>query len=525
MLNTVEYYPTPKPLATIMAQSILKKVHGYYVKPGAVLEPSAGTGDLMDALYSLFDTTAKTQDSWNALDVDCIEISDDCQAVLRNKGYRVIHDDFMSFEAHKHYDAIIMNPPFSSGFKHLKKAIEVMHNGGIISCLLPAESIRNPHTREQAEMVDYLKRMDADIGYYKGAFEKSEHPTKVEVALIVLRIPEQPSDSRILDGMKKAQEKKIESAGGNSLVTNDPIAAAIIQYDVAAKGLEALYSEYAGIEPYLFAPCHAEGEHPVIELGKNYNDALKALRGKYWKGLFNIPAVRDVMTDTMRHSFIERLDALSDYDFTRFNVAALRLEISQQLVSGVKSEIIRLFDWFTTYSMESFSSNIHYYNGWKTNKSYKVNDKIVFPCMTYDTIFNTYFLGQAAGMISNIERVLHFLDTSGKPYDSSELREALKNASGKKRPEDIKCRYFTLTFYKKGTCHLTFVDKDVLKTFNAFAAQHKNWLPPTYGKKHYSEMSQEEKDIVRNYESVQSYEDSLDRGLILAPSKLNLLGA
>ena len=232
------------------------------------------------------------------------------------------------------------------------------------------------------------------------------------------------------------------------------------------------------------------------------------------------------MTETMRRSFLERLDTLSDYDFTVYNVSTIRLEISRELVSGVKDEIIRLFDWFTTYSMEEFSSNIHYYNGWKTNKSYKVNDKIVFPCVSYDSIFKRFDLVyRVADKIANIERVLHFLDTSGKPYDSSALRNTLALATKEQRTANIQCQYFSLTFYKKGTCHLTFSDKDVLKTFNAFAAQHKNWLPPTYGKKHYAEMSKEDKDVVRNYESVQSYEDSFSRGLIVAPSNIKLLGA
>lgn len=66
-------------------------------------------------------------------------------------------------------------------------------------------------------MVVTLKRMDAEIGYFKGAFERSEHPTKVEVALIVLRVPEKPADSRIFNDMKAAREKKVQDAGGNAL--------------------------------------------------------------------------------------------------------------------------------------------------------------------------------------------------------------------------------------------------------------------------------------------------------------------
>lgn len=520
--GTVDYFPTPESLATIMVANISERTRHFYHAPGPILEPSAGTGNLIKAMYKLYNPYQGKD-----VDVDCIEISPNCRAILKENGYRVIHDDFLTFEPHKQYSAIVMNPPFSSGIKHLKKAIDILHNGGTICCLLPAEIVRNPRTREQVEMVNTLKSMNAEIGYYKDAFEKSERPTKIEVALIVVRIPKKPVESRIFEDMKVAKEKKIQDAGGNALITNDPISAAIIEFDVAARGLERLYSEYAGIESLLYSPTHPEGEKPVVSLGQSYNEALKNLRAKYWKALFDIPSVRNVMTQTMRKSFMERLDTLSDYDFTAYNVSTIRLEISRELVSGVKDEIIRLFDWFTTYSMEEFSGNVHYYNGWKTNKSYKVNDKIVFPCSVYDFIFKRFDITKqdVVDKIINIERVLHFLDTSGKPYDSSALLKVLTLATQEKRSANIKCRYFSLTFYKKGTCHLTFTNKDVLKTFNAFAAQHKNWLPPTYGKKHYAEMSKEDKDVVRNYESVQSYEDSFSRGLIVAPSNIKLLGA
>lgn len=49
----------------------------------------------------------------------------------------------------------------------------------------------------------------------------------------------------------------------------------------------------------------------------------------------------------------------------------------------------------------------------------------------------------------------------------------------------------------------------------------KGWLPPSYGKKGYHDMSRAERIIVDSYEGESSYTDSLARHLI--PTKSSLL--
>ena len=58
-------------------------------------------------------------------DIDCIEIDQNLQHILKGRDYRVVHNDFLTYETWKEYDAIIMNPPFSNGCKHLLKALEM----------------------------------------------------------------------------------------------------------------------------------------------------------------------------------------------------------------------------------------------------------------------------------------------------------------------------------------------------------------------------------------------------------------
>ena len=49
----------------------------------------------------------------------------------------------------------------------------------------------------------------------------------------------------------------------------------------------------------------------------------------------------------------------------------------------------------------------------------------------------------------------------------------------------------------------------MLKKFNIYGSQKKNWLPPTYGKVQYNEMTKEEKAVIDEFEGKESYEKTM----------------
>ena len=62
----------------------------------------------------------------------------------------------------------------------------------------------------------------------------------------------------------------------------------------------------------------------------------------------------------------------------------------------------------------------------------------------------------------------------------------------------------------KGTCHIEFKDEELLKKFNIFAARQNNWLPQEYGRKHYQQMTPEEKETIDSFEGGESsYESTM----------------
>ena len=76
--------------------------------------------------------------------------------------------------------------------------------------------------------------------------------------------------------------------------------------------------------------------------------------------------------------------------------------------------------------------------------------------------------------------------------------------------KNIQLKYFTVTLYKKGTCHLTFTNERLLKKLNIFGSQRKGWLPKGYARRKYEEMSEEEQLVIESFEGRESYNSSLN---------------
>ena len=102
---------------------------------------------------------------------------------------------------------------------------------------------------------------------------------------------------------------------------------------------------------------------------------------------------------------------------------------------------------------------------------------------------------EAYELLADLEKALDYLTAS--PGDESNfLERRLNQAERDGVTKNIDLRYFKVTFYKKGTCHITFHEQEVVDKLNIFCARHKNWLPPCYGKKAYSDMDAKEKAVV-----------------------------
>lgn len=512
-----DYYPTPENLLDKMTAGL------DWPKVKYVLEPSAGRGNICEYIKRTADTyTWSGYRSPLEIDLDCIEIEPEFRAILRDKGFRVVHDDFLTYHTYKHYDLIIMNPPFSVGARHLLKAIEVQQiSGGAIICILNAETIRNPYSNERKELAQKLKQYGAEIKYYENAFIEAENPTDVEVACVKLIVPEPERKTTIFDTLREKDYEELKKKAENcELAESDLVSAFVAQYNREIEWGLRLYDEYLELaSKSLDGKCFATVSIQKSEWDRNVqkfsvNDYVRAVRRKYWDKFFREPRFIGRLTSNLHTKYLSQVETLVNYDFSYWNIKTVQEDVARNLVQGVEDSIIELFDRLSLrHSWDGDipnQENIHYYNGWKTNLSWKINRRVIIPVRDYYSYsLNTmdFFIGNATATLSDIEKVLNYLDNgeTGEVDIAVQMKAAEKTHNLRK----IKLKYFTVTLYMKGTCHLTFTNERLLKKFNIFGSQRKGWLPKGYARRKYEDMNAEEQAVIESFEGRESYNKSL----------------
>ena len=512
------FYPTPSKLAGKMLSYVdWKNVF-------SILEPSAGKGDLADAVSRFVASRRNSRRislHENDTYIDCIERDSDLAALLRGKGLHVVHDDFLTFHSFKQYDLCIMNPPFDRGDEHLLHALSLMDRGGQIVCLLNAETIRNPYTNRRKVLVQKLREHNARIEFIENAFRHAQRPTDVEIALVYVNIPKKEIPSDILSSLRRAHEKSTPSSEqATDLASADWLQNMIDGYNFEAALGEKLINEFAALRPYM-DPGRDHGE-PLLSLkvgnrntGNNatmMNAYLFGLRAKYWSNLLRRPELTDKMTSAMQQDYYGKVNSLSEYDFSRYNIETVMREIAHQLSRGVEDSILELFETFSAKHSwyPECANNIHYYNGWATNKAHKVGMKVIIPSngchASYGGGLDAW---RVSSLISDLERAMNYLDR-GETSFHTPIDHAVRIAN-EAYTNKADFTYFTCTFYKKGTCHIKFKPEAarIIDRLNIFAGQHKNWLPPTYGKKHYADMTAEEQAVIDDFQGAESYEKTI----------------
>lgn len=274
------------------------------------------------------------------------------------------------------------------------------------------------------------------------------------------------------------------------------------------------------------------GNYNAYNSKLSINGFVREVRAKYWRALFKNPKFVGKLTNRLRESLFNRIDELREYDFSLHNIYELKIEIQDMVIKGVEDCIVELFDelshkycWF-----DETSNNIHYYNGWKTNKAWIINKKVIIPLEAFRDRYYPYTTkvfeptqDKTINKLQDIEKCFNYLD--GGLTEAVDLEAELRRAEACHESKNIRLKYFTVTFYKKGTCHIVFNNEELLKKFNIFGSQHKGWLPPSYGKKTYEEMDCEEKAVVDEFEGSEEYKKVLanTKYYLFDTGSLNLL--
>lgn len=521
--TTQDFYPTPPHLIARMLSAVDWRT------VSSVLEPSAGKGDLADAIARRLDGTSR----YHRATLDCIEIDPTLQHILRGKGHTVVHDDFLTFRTATRYDLIVANFPFSDGDSHLLHALDLLRaGGGQLVALVNAETFRNRYTRQRERLFQEIRELGADIAYLQDQFADAERPTDVEVALVVVRVPADPQPSILLDGLRDADDDTpYDAAHRADLVAADPVANMLARFALECRAGAKLIAEYDALTPLMLNRLPLAGDtdryagppKPIIRLevaGDAYgtdrvNAYVRATRHKYWHALIGNPTFRAGYTSAILTALDGKLDDLRHKDFTAFNIRQLEAELRGELPGSIEDAILALFDDLSRkYAyIDGTGNNVHYYTGWKTNRAHKINAKVIIPING----FGAYSRGKldaykVAEKLADMVKVFQYL--AGEPIDADGIASrAIAAANEADRFRNIDFHYFTATFFKKGTCHIRFKPEhqDLLDKFNIFGSQKRGWLPPSYGRRAYRDMDAEERAVIDDFQGAAAYAEVLAR--------------
>lgn len=519
-----ELYPTPEDVARKMTRLV------DFDKVESILEPSAGYGNLAKAAIAAYDErhyrgfAEKERDPFFADVIDLVEIDEKCRAFLKSQKANVIANDFLKFQTFKRYDLIIMNPPFSDGVKHILKAIEMQRYGGQIVCLLNSETINNPYTLERKVLVDKIKQYDGKVFDYGQCFMHSERPTDVNISCIYIDIPK-GAKSDILDGLEKAakvEEQEFYERQQLSSELDEYMRAVVGQYRRECEAGLKLINEFYAVSKISLTSFKNDFKQPILELkvygksdGNIENRYLESVRYKYWEAFFARPEICKKMTGEMQIEFYSRLGELKKIEFNLDNIYELQIRMTQDTIGSIENAIMELFHEFArdhSWYAECANNIHHYYNGWATNKCGVINKKVIIPLDGFrDSLERrggrVLDLGyKPRRKLADIEKVFSYLDT-GITDCWETVENIMEKARNEYQSQNIEFKYFTVTFYKKGTAHIIFKDMELLKRFNIFAGQHEGGLPPSYGKKAYSDMTEREKAVIDEFQGEADYNE------------------
>lgn len=471
-LFDAEFFPTPAPIISKMFARVSKDAQYF-------LEPSAGKGDIADFIKA---TRYGAQ-------VDCIEYSPELAAILMDKGFTVVGYDWLTHSGVCYFDAVLMNPPFSNGDEHLLAAWDFMHDGEIV-CLLNEETILNPHTERRKRLAAIIEA-HGDVEFLGDCFSKAERKTSVNVAMVYLK--KEAEDDRVDLWANKTQEREQSGdigADPNYLAIRDSLGNMQHHYDSANEHMLKAFQHIRKAAIYMEANGVGFDRNfkEVLPLAaKNVNSAraefAKTHRRESWRKVFERAEFHRWLDKKQTGSFLRDVEKSADVPFTKENVKGTLENVFLQRGKLFEQSVANVFDELTRY----FKGNTNHDEGWKSNDSYKVNKKLVFPYgCTFEDRWGGYFtLSYSSSRIDiyqDLDRVLCVL--AGEDLEKCRtIRVALEEAfrslgRGVMAPfhNATESRFFDIRFFKKGTVHLVFKDKFLLDRFNKAAAAGKNWL-------------------------------------------------
>lgn len=378
----------------------------------------------------------------------------------------IIWYDFLTFNNNYYnFDLIIANFPFSEWVKHFLKAWDLM-NGGILVCLVNAETLKNPYSEERKLMLKIIEDNNWEVQYLQNEFLESERKTKVEVALI--KIKKESVFNNYFAWIEKDylnEYKSFDEWWETEIVKwNDKVDHLLRLNQILKK--ESLNLHLAIKKYYKYKALLNADDYSFKQDNFDLNERIIEINKYCWHKIFQETWFFSKMTSKSYDMFMKEYQN-SSLDFTSENLHQVKTILMSKYQEAIKESILEVFDLFTKY----YPENRAYIEGWQHNSQFMIWKKVILPnyCEkhrnTWEVKLNTYFYWK----ITDIEKVLcHFawMDFNNifslKQTDSPEWETT----------------FFKYKMYKKGTLHLEFKDKDLIQKLNYYVCAEKKWIMP-----------------------------------------------
>ncbi len=462
-----DFYPTPPEVIAHMIGT-----NDIYGK--TILEPSAGKGDLVDALKAQGAT------------VLCCEMHPELAEIAASKATFLAYD-FLGLRSEQisHIHAIYMNPPFSNADKHILHAWEIAPDGCHIVALCNANTLDRDHTQGRRQLTALLRNYGTRISL-GNCFAQAERTTDVQVALINLY---KPASADNFDGYF-SDEADDELPEGNGLLPYNAVREVVQRYVNAlrlydqvidnAVSMNSLVGEF-GIEKLTFT-CR-EGEKD-----RSREEFRRGLQNKAWEWIFRKMDMEKFVTKRLRDDINRFVEHQTKVPFTMRNIYKM-----MQLIAGTHSQrmdkaLIDVFDRLTQYHHD----NRYNVEGWKTNSHYLMGEKFILPYMVAPAYHGGMTLSISShntDLVEDLVKALCYI--TGRNYTHIGRLNAYLHEELPLAPNESTRRYrvfeygkwyewgfFRIKGFKKGTMHFQFLDLDVWALFNQHIARIKGYPLP-----------------------------------------------
>lgn len=486
-----QYYPTPSKLVREILESMDREFKD--MEEINVLEPCAGDGAICRSIKSFFKEQEKM------VNIHCVEIEKIFQDSLKGQGFSLIGTDFEQFKSIPFYDLIIMNPPFSKGASFLLKAYESLSAGGRLICILNAKTIENQCTNDRKLLNKMIERI-GEVRFIENAFSESKRQTDVKIAIVSIRKPLYENEFDFFGGIRKevlSEEEKILSelkrkVNGSEIMSFDKVDYAINVYRNCVqeifKGIDTIASIKNSLK-YLEEEAKEFNIEPEefikIMFEKSDEDAkekaIKTIRKMIWSFVLKFCKMDRYLFHKQQSDFYHKIEKGSaTLPFTKDNIKQFFDNIFFQREKYFQAGVEDLFNQITSYH----NGNTVHREGWKTNKNWKINKKIIVDWgiefddySKYGDRYGIFRVRYGKEWIEDLDKIVRKI----KPDLASGLgiKDALyvrfqelgKVYIGEKVDNSCETPYFKLKFFKKGSLHIVFKDKNVLDHLNKIGSK------------------------------------------------------